>query len=90
MTELMKPKEVMSVLSVSRGVLKKLVDAGELVAIRIGNNRKRETLRFHPEDVDAFISKQRQQSIDRSTSGKTNRRIKPRVNASKLKVRMFS
>lgn len=54
--QLLKLEEVCDRLKVSMSTVRRLIDRGELVAVRVGRN-----LRVRPADLEAYIEKSRNQ-----------------------------
>jgi excisionase family DNA binding protein len=55
-TELLSPRRVSEILGISKSHVYKMAKKGELPSIQFGR-----VVRFHPEDVDAFIKEHRRQ-----------------------------
>lgn len=68
---LLRPKEAAAYLGIGETKLRELVHRGLLPWIDLSGGEKRKAMRFHPDDLDAFIASARRQSTRPSTSPET-------------------
>jgi excisionase family DNA binding protein len=71
-------------LGVSERTLRKLVDDGELAYIDVGGGRERRSMRFTPQDIEAFLAKRR------GTAWRSTSEAKPTTTSSSFEVLDFA
>ena len=71
-------------LGVSERTLRKLVDDGELAYIDVGGGRERRSMRFTPQDIEAFLAKRR------GTAWRSTSEAKPTTTSSSIEVLDFA